>query len=134
MQKPDYFDANDKIITPDKMQPILQKANHLIFTLPGGQETNALFSKTHFDTLSKNCFLYNIGRGNAYEESNLVNALKFNKIAGAYLDVFEEEPLAKNSPLWDLENVLIQPHISAASPQYLDLFIEELIAKLIKKL
>ncbi len=133
LKKPDYFDDQDKIITPDQMEPHLQRADHLILALPGGQETNGLFSEAHFNALSKNCFLYNIGRGNVYKETDLVKALQSNRIAGAYLDVFEEEPLIKNSLLWDMENVLIQPHLSAASPQYLDLFIMELVAKLSKK-
>lgn len=133
IKKPDYFDDKDKLIPPDNMESDLKKADHLIFALPGGPETTELFSETHFNSLSKKCFLYNIGRGNVYKESDLVEALSSNKIAGAYLDVFEKEPLEKNSPLWDMENVLIQPHISAASPQYLDLFIEELSIKLCKK-
>jgi D-2-hydroxyacid dehydrogenase (NADP+) len=132
-KNPDYFDDKDKLISPDQMESDFKKADHLIFALPGGPETNGLFSETHFNALSKRCFLYNIGRGNVYKESDLVKALSSNKIAGAYLDVFEEEPLAENSLLWEMENVLIQPHISAASPQYLDLFIEELAIRLCKK-
>jgi D-2-hydroxyacid dehydrogenase (NADP+) len=133
MKRPDYFDDTDKVIHPDQMESALKTADHLIFALPGGAETTEFFSETHFNTLSKSCFLYNIGRGNVYKESDLVKALYSNKIAGAYLDVFEEEPLGESSLLWDMENVLIQPHLSAASPQYLDLFIEELAARLYKK-
>lgn len=132
IKKPDFFDDNDQIISPDLMESALNTADHLIFALPGGRETNGVFLEKHFDALSKKCFLYNIGRGNVYKESDLVKALKSNKIAGAYLDVFEKEPLPEDSLLWDMENVLIQPHLSAASPQYLDLFIEELVVKLCK--
>jgi D-2-hydroxyacid dehydrogenase (NADP+) len=133
IKNPDYFDDKDKLLHPDLMEPDLKKADHLIFALPGGPETTEFFSETHFNVLSKRCFLYNIGRGNVYKESDLVKALSSNKIAGAYLDVFEKEPLVENSLLWDMENVLIQPHLSAASPQYLDFFIEELAIKLNKK-
>jgi len=133
IEKPDYFDDKDKLLPPGQMEPDLKKADHLIFALPGGSETTELFSETHFNTLSKKCFLYNIGRGNVYKKFDLIKALNNNQIAGAYLDVFEKEPLEENSPLWDMENVLIQPHLSAASPQYLDLFIEELASKLNKK-
>ena len=72
----------------------------------------------------------NVGRGNAVCEEDLVWALEEKRIAGAYLDVFETEPLPETSALWALPNVLIQPHISAASPQYLDLFVDELLEKL----
>ncbi len=131
-KKPDYFNDKDEVIPPNLMDSALKKADHLIFALPGGQETQGVFTEALFNVLPKNCFLYNIGRGNVYKETDLVKALQTNKIAGAYLDVFEKEPLAEDSLLWDLENVLIQPHLSAASPQYLDLFIKELTVKLYK--
>ncbi|MCH7651734.1 MAG: D-2-hydroxyacid dehydrogenase, partial [Nitrospinae bacterium] len=76
------------------------------------------------------CLLYNVGRGNVIREADLVQALREKRIAGAYLDVFETEPLPESSELWDMENVLIQPHLSAASPHYLDLFVDELIPRL----
>jgi len=60
----------------------------------------------------------------------LITILQEDKIAGAYLDVFDAEPLSEKSLLWQLDHVLIQPHISAASPQYLELFIEELAKKI----
>ena len=71
-----------------------------------------------------------MGRGNAYQESDLVDALQAGEIAGAYLDVFKEEPLPESSSLWKTDNLLIQPHLSAVSPQYLELFVEELAAKI----
>ena len=126
IKEPDYFDNLDKIVTPDQMKTVLQNTDHLIFALPGGQETNGVFSKDHFQHLPKRSFVYNIGRGNVYQETDLIAALRSKNIAGAYLDVFEQEPLSYNSPLWDMENVLIQPHLSAASPKYLDLYVREL--------
>ena len=60
----------------------------------------------------------------------MVDALQAGEIAGAYLDVFKEEPLPESSSLWKTDNLLIQPHLSAVSPQYLELFVEELAAKI----
>ena len=80
--------------------------------------------------LPKSCYFYNLGRGNICQESDLVEALESEEIAGAYLDVFEEEPLPESSSLWKAGNVLIQPHLSAASPQYLQLFVEELAKRI----
>ena len=71
-----------------------------------------------------------MGRGNVYQETDLVQTLQAGEIAGAYLDVFEEEPLPESSGFWKTDNVLIQPHLSAASPQYLELFIEELAKRI----
>ena len=72
-----------------------------------------------------------MGRGNVYKETDLIEALRNGNIAGAYLDVFGEEPLPETSKLWEMENVLIQPHLSAVSPQYLELFVEELAASML---
>jgi phosphoglycerate dehydrogenase-like enzyme len=127
---PDYFDANDRIVTADQLMEVLPETDHLIFVLPGGKETEGLFTLEHFKQLPRHCIVYNVGRGNAYREADLVHALREKHIAGAYLDVFETEPLPAISELWDMENVLIQPHLCAASPHYLDLFIEELIPRL----
>ena len=84
----------------------------------------------HFKVLPKSCYFYNVGRGNAYQESDLVDALQAGQIAGAYLDVFNEEPLPESSSLWETDNLLIQPHLSAVSPQYLELFVEELVKRI----
>jgi phosphoglycerate dehydrogenase-like enzyme len=94
--------------------------------LPGGVETQGLLTYELLSKLPANSYVYNVGRGNVYEEQDLVAILQEDKIAGAYLDVFDVEPLSEKSLLWQLDNVLIQPHISAASPQYLELFVEEL--------
>jgi D-2-hydroxyacid dehydrogenase (NADP+) len=130
MAAPDYFDAVDKILTFENLQSALQETDHLICALPGGPETYEILQSDHFKNMPKTLFLYNVGRGNIYKESDLVEALQGGEIAGAYLDVFGKEPLSEFSRLWGLGNVLIQPHISAASPQYLELFVEELAKRI----
>ena len=95
--------------------------------LPGGPETDDLFTERHFDRMKPGSYLYNLGRGNCYREENLVRALINGPLAGAGLDVFHEEPLPPSSPLWNLPNALITPHASAISREYLDLYIEEWI-------
>lgn len=121
---PDYFLNADQIITFDQWD--ISETDHLICVLPGGEKTDGILKPEHFKALPKSCYLYNVGRGNIYQESDLVEALGTGEIAGAYLDVFDEEPLPEISKLWEMKNVLLQPHLSAASPQYLELFVEEL--------
>lgn len=133
IEPPDFFDGNDKIVTADQLMEVLPETDHLIIVLPGGKETDGLFTREHFQQLPRHCIVYNAGRGNVYRETDIVHALREKHIAGAYLDVFETEPLADTSELWDMENVLIQPHLSAASSHYLDLFIEELIPRLLAR-
>ena len=125
---PAYFSDADRILTIENWQTVFAETDHLICVLPG--EVSGVLKPEHFKALPKSCYFYNVGRGNAYQESDLVEALQAGEIAGAYLDVFEEEPLPETSQLWETENVLIQPHLSAVSPQYLELFVEELAGKI----
>jgi len=128
---PDYFTAEDRVVSLAELEGELAGTEHLVLTLPGGAETAGLLSREHLGMLPRPGFLYNVGRGNACREEDLVGALEAGDLAGAYLDVFEHEPLAETSPLWEMENVLIQPHLSAAAPDYLDRFAEELAGRLL---
>ena len=130
VEGPDYFEDGDRVLTVDKISEVLETTDHLVLVLPGGVETQGLLTYELLSKLPANSYVYNVGRGNVYEEQDLVAILQEDKIAGAYLDVFDAEPLSEKSLLWQLDNVLIQPHISAASPQYLELFIEELAQKI----
>ena len=127
---PDFFGPEDRVASPDQLPDVLKTTDHLILVLPGGPETAGLLTREHLQSLPSHCFLYNVGRGNVYAEEDLVCTLREGHLAGAYLDVFDTEPLPETSALWQMPNVLIQPHLSAASPQYMDLFVDELIIKL----
>ncbi len=126
---PEWFGEGDCIKSIDQLQEVLPETDHLILALPGGEATDGLLTAHHFDLLNGEVCFYNVGRGNPYREDDIVAALKSRKIRQAYLDVFDTEPLPETSPLWELDNVLIQPHLSAASPHYLDLYVEEFIAR-----
>jgi len=115
----------DKIITFDSLEEELPFADHVVFVLPGGVETDGIFTTRHFNAMKPGAHLYNLGRGNCYREEELLRALADGPLAGAGLDVFAEEPLAPTSPLWVQPNVLITPHSSAISREYIDLFIQE---------
>jgi len=122
------FESNpnaDKMITFDRLEEQLPFADHVVLALPGGAETDGIFTARHFTAMKPGAYLYNLGRGNCYREEDLLNALKFGPLAGAGLDVFAEEPLNPTSPLWEQQNVLITPHSSAISREYIDLFIQE---------
>jgi len=104
----------------------------VVIVLPGGAETDGIFTARHFNAMKPGAYLYNLGRGNCYSEEDLLDALKNGPLAGAGLDVFAEEPLPPTSPLWEQPNVLITPHSSGISREYIDLFIHEWIEKLRK--
>lgn len=115
----------DKMIAFDRLAEELPNADHVVLVLPGGAATSGIITAQHFNAMKPGACLYNLGRGNCYQEEDLLSALEKGPLAGAGLDVFAEEPLPSSSPLWEQHNVLITPHSSAISKEYIDLFIEE---------
>jgi phosphoglycerate dehydrogenase-like enzyme len=121
-----------RTISFDRLEEELPTADHVVFVLPGGADSDGIFTARHFQAMKPGALLYNLGRGNCYREDDLVCALRNGTVAGAGLDVFAEEPLPSSSPLWDQPNVLITPHASAISREYIDLFLEECLETLRK--
>ena len=117
----------DRVISFDRIEEELPYADHVVIVLPGGAETDGIFTARHFNAMKPGAYLYNLGRGNCYREEDLLTALKNGPLVGAGLDVFAKEPLPPSSPLWEQPNVLITPHSSAISREYIDLFIHEWI-------
>ena len=93
----------------------LKKAELVISALPGTEKTTNFFNKKKLSALNKNCIFVNVGRGNSVNEKYLIQILKTNKIRGAALDVTEDEPLKKDSPLWSLNNVILTQHTGGGS-------------------
>jgi len=114
----------------DQMGAALAESDHVVLLLPSGKETDGIFTRDHLKAMKPSAILHNMGRGTVVLESDVVSALEEKEIAGAFLDVFEKEPLPADSKLWKLDNVLISPHASAFYDDYGDLFVEELIEKL----
>ncbi|MDD2580850.1 MAG: NAD(P)-dependent oxidoreductase [Desulfuromonadaceae bacterium] len=129
------FEGNpnvDRIISFGRLEDELPFADHVVFVLPGGAGTDGIFTARHFNAMKPGAHLYNLGRGNCYREEDLLSALRTGPLSGAGLDVFAGEPLAPTSPLWEQPNVLITPHSSAISREYIDLFIQEWFKKLME--
>lgn len=127
---PDFLNKDeDKIITIGNMNKILPEADHFVVVLPRDKSTDDIINKERLDLLPKHAYLYNVGRGNAIEENALAEALRTNRIRGAYLDVFKNEPLEKDSPLRECSNLLMTPHSSAWSPTFFDRFIDEFVLR-----
>lgn len=93
------------------IKEVLSKSDIVIVTLPLTEETKHMFNKNLFEAMKPGAVIVNIARGALFEPDDLITALE-TKLYGAVLDVFEEEPLNENSPLWDMENVVITPHNS----------------------
>ena len=125
IEKPDYFDDDDSIITIDLLDTVLPTADHLVMILPRSKETNNIMNKKRINLLPSYTHIYNVGRGNSIDENALADALNNEKIAGACLDVYQTEPLPSDSPLRNAKNILLMPHASAFAPNYFDLFVDE---------
>ena len=103
----------------------------MVVTLPGTPETRRLLDADAISAMKPGAYFVNIGRGKVVDEAALVDALERGHLSGAALDVFEEEPLPEESPLWDHPNVVVSPHSTDNVPGLTnqlqaDLFCENL--------
>ncbi len=115
-------------IWPIRQLPdLLGSSDFVVIAAPHTPETEKLFTTEQFDQMRENAYLINIGRGAIVDLAALTVALEQGKIAGAALDVFEVEPLPAEHPLWGMENVLITPHVAAASPRIAERHTETLL-------
>lgn len=104
---------------PEALDELLPRADFVILTVPHTPATEGLFNRARFQRMKRSAFFINIGRGMTTRLDDLVAALDAGEIAGAGLDVFEQEPLPANHKLWTMPNVLITPHSAGYGP-YLD--------------
>lgn len=96
----------------------------LVLTLPGGEATRGLVDAGRLARLKPTAWLVNVGRGSVVDESALVDAIEAGALAGAALDVFETEPLPRESPLWELPGVIVSPHAAGGRPLGYESLIE----------
>ncbi|KKI92022.1 2-hydroxyacid dehydrogenase [Bacillus sp. SA1-12] len=116
----------DEMYSPSDLHTILPLCDFVIVTLPLTPKTMGLFGKKEFQLMKPSSFFINIGRGPIVVENELIEALQEKQIAGAGLDVFEIEPLPQQSPLWEMENVIITPHTSGSTEHYNKRVIEDI--------
>ena len=102
------------VYPPAELDHHLPTADFVITTVPHTPETEFIWDRTRFAAMKSSAYFINIGRGMTARLDDLVGALQLGEIAGAGLDVFEIEPLPKEHPLWQCENVIITPHVAVA--------------------
>lgn len=110
-------DAYDAYFPMQEIDNALETADVIVLTLPLTEDTRGFFRAERFSHCKSGAILVNIARGAVVKEKDLTNALVSGNLGGAVLDVFEDEPLSAESPLWDMENVMITPHNSFVSPK-----------------
>jgi phosphoglycerate dehydrogenase-like enzyme len=108
-----------KLDGADALDSLLPHADFVILTVPHTPETEGFMGRARFQRMKRSAYFINIGRGLTTRLDDLVAALRAGEIAGAALDVYEQEPLPADHPLWTLDNVLMTPHTAGHGP-YLD--------------
>lgn len=108
-------DPVDEMHTPDQIDKLLPRAQWLMLCSPLTNETRALLNAQRLALLPKGAYILNVSRGEVIDEAAMIASLQSGHLGGAYLDVFETEPLPAESPLWRLPNVILTPHNSTSS-------------------
>jgi phosphoglycerate dehydrogenase-like enzyme len=121
----------DALYATDRLHDALGQADYVAVTLPGTPETRHLVDAAAIGAMKQGAYFANVGRGTVVDEEALVEALRGGHLSGAALDVFEVEPLPQESPLWELQGVIVSPHATDMVPTLInerqtDLFCDNL--------
>ena len=120
----------DRIYPPEAIASMASLCDFLIISVPLTSETRGMIAEKVFKALKPECYLIDVSSGGVVDHGALVEALDSKNLAGAALDVYPVEPLPESSPLWEMPNVIISPHVAHASPHYhalaMDLFVENM--------
>ena len=107
-----------EIYSPDQAEKVLNKSDYVVVTMPLTEETRGYFGYDKFKAMQETAYFINVARGEIVKEKEMIKALNKDLIAGAALDVFAEEPLPEESPLYEMDNVILTPHTSGLFPDY----------------
>jgi len=105
----------DRVVGQAQLDEVLPQADYVLLCTPVTPATTGLINQARLGRMNRDAYIINVGRGPLVEETALVEALRERRIAGAALDVFDQEPLPESSPFWGLDNVLITPHTAAVT-------------------
>jgi phosphoglycerate dehydrogenase-like enzyme len=109
----------DAVYGPEDMGRVFQQSDYVINLLPATPATEKMIDRRFFEVMKPTASFINMGRGTTVNEADLIEILRRQGIKALVSDVYETEPLPPESPLWDLENVILTPHICGVSPHYM---------------
>ncbi len=120
----------DEMYKTDRLLEMLPRCDYVVAIAPATPETTHLFDARAFGAMKPSAYFVNVGRGSVVDTEALLEALRNGRIAGAGLDVFEEEPLPEDHPLWAMNNVIVTPHTAGSTERYaeraVDIFLRNL--------
>jgi D-2-hydroxyacid dehydrogenase (NADP+) len=108
----------EAIYPPDRLHSLLPEADVVVLTVPLSRATQGMIGERELRAMKPTSYLINIGRGGTIQQPALIQALREGWIAGAGLDVFDQEPLPATSPLWELDNLIMTAHYAGLTPAY----------------
>lgn len=109
----------DAVYGPDDMALVFRQSDYVINLLPSTPATEKLIDRRFFEAMKPTASFINMGRGQTVNEADLIAALRHKRIQALVTDVYETEPLPAESPLWEMENAILTPHICGVSPHYM---------------
>ena len=112
------MDYVDEVHAASDLPELLPRADFIAVSTPLIPVTRGLISTDEIARMKPGVILADVSRGGVVDQSDLYNALKARHVAGAALDVFETEPLPQDSPIWELDNVIISPHCSSVYAEW----------------
>jgi phosphoglycerate dehydrogenase-like enzyme len=114
----------DRVVGPDGLQELLTESDIVVLAAPLTPETEGMIDEAAVGAMKRDAWLINVARGRLVDDTALVRALRDNRIGGAALDTFRDEPLPPGSPYWELPNVILTPHTAWSSARVLDRSID----------
>jgi phosphoglycerate dehydrogenase-like enzyme len=112
------FEAVERFYPLGDLNEALAQADYVVVAAPHTPRSEKMIGREQLAGMKPDATLINVSRGAVVDEAALVEALREGRLGGAGLDVFEQEPLPESSPLWDMPNVLVTPHVSGSNPNY----------------
>ena len=112
-RNPDKINASlglEMVYSPDQLLKMLPLCDYIVLCVPLTEETQGMIGEAQLKAMKPSAILINVARGGVVQEKSLIKSLQEGWIRGASLDVFEQEPLPRENPLWKMENVLLSPH------------------------
>ena len=120
----------ERLLPPASLHELLRESDYVVLSVPLTNETEGLIGEAEFRAMKPGAVLINVARGRVIDQTALIGALQSGRLGGAALDVHDPEPLPADSPLWDLDRVILTPHVSGSAGRHneriAELFCENL--------